>query len=120
MLISFLQRYDEAAHHILDALVLQGNDGAQNSESLQDKEIRGVQSSALWASLKTTCLHMQRVDLATLCDREDLEGAFHALKCSPVLPISFPFQHLGINSKHLFSSSPNNDPIYIACSFPGL
>jgi peroxin-5 len=35
---------------------------------------RGVTSSALWDSLKTTCLHMQRVDLAGMCERQDLEG----------------------------------------------
>ena len=31
-------------------------------------------SDTLWDSLKTCCLHMQRLDLATLCDRRDLEG----------------------------------------------
>ena len=31
-------------------------------------------SSALWDSLKTTSLHMQRADLAALCERQDLEG----------------------------------------------
>lgn len=41
-------------------------DGAQNA--------RGVVSSALWDSLKTCCLHMQRIDLATICDRQDLDG----------------------------------------------
>ncbi|KAF8628859.1 hypothetical protein AX15_003652 [Amanita polypyramis BW_CC] len=60
-----LHRYEEAAQHILDALVLQENDGGQN---------RGVTSSALWGSLKTTCLHMRRVDLAILCDSKDLDG----------------------------------------------
>ncbi|KAF9469921.1 hypothetical protein BDZ94DRAFT_1317018 [Collybia nuda] len=81
-----LRRYDEAAQHILDALVLQGNDGVQDSDSLD--EIRGVQSSALWASLKTTCLHMQRVDLAALCDREDLEGRSYATEISRPVHLS--------------------------------
>ncbi|KAF8070620.1 hypothetical protein FPV67DRAFT_1561383 [Lyophyllum atratum] len=56
----------------LTALVLQDNDGIRDSAGLNEK--RGVTSTALWDSLKTTCLHMQRVDLATLCDRQDLEG----------------------------------------------
>ncbi|KIL65954.1 hypothetical protein M378DRAFT_76152 [Amanita muscaria Koide BX008] len=62
-----LRRFEEAAQHVLDALVLQENDGTSGPS-------RGVTSSALWDSLKTTCLHMQQVDLATLCDRRDLEG----------------------------------------------
>ncbi|KAI0663535.1 TPR-like protein [Cubamyces menziesii] len=66
-----LRRYDEAAQHILDALILQDGDSVQDSDA-GDK--RGVTSSALWDSLKTCCLHMQRLDLATLCDRRDLEG----------------------------------------------
>ncbi|KAI8993043.1 TPR-like protein [Trametes punicea] len=66
-----LRRYDEAAQHILDALVLQDGDSVHDPEA-NDK--RGVTSSALWDSLKTCCLHMQRLDLATLCDRRDLEA----------------------------------------------
>ena len=34
----------------------------------------GVTSSTLWDSLRTAALHSQRVDLATLCDRRDLDG----------------------------------------------
>ncbi|KJA20716.1 hypothetical protein HYPSUDRAFT_42780 [Hypholoma sublateritium FD-334 SS-4] len=67
-----LRRYDEAAHHILDALVLQDSDGVHNNAESNDK--RGVVSTALWDSLRTTCLHMQRADLAVLCDLKDLEG----------------------------------------------
>ncbi|KAG6831687.1 hypothetical protein H0H92_008330 [Tricholoma furcatifolium] len=67
-----LRRYEEAAQHILDALVLQDNDGIRDSAGLNEK--RGVTTTALWDSLKTSCLHMQRIDLATLCDRRDLEG----------------------------------------------
>ncbi|KAG6903102.1 hypothetical protein C0995_006289 [Termitomyces sp. Mi166 len=66
-----LRRYEEAAQHILDALVFQDNDGIRDPADMN--ETRGVTSKALWDSLKTTCLHMQRVDLATLCDRRDLE-----------------------------------------------
>lgn len=67
------QRYKEAAHHILDALVLQDSDGVVSADSSDDK--RGVTSSVLWDSLKTCSTHLQRLDLAALCDRQDLEGA---------------------------------------------
>lgn len=67
------QRFDEAAQHILDALVLQDGDSVHDPDGNEDK--RGVTSSALWDSLKTCCLHIQRLDLATLCDRRDLDGA---------------------------------------------
>ncbi|KAI0001310.1 hypothetical protein BJV74DRAFT_92102 [Russula compacta] len=63
-----LKRYEEAAQHILDALVLQDSDGIQESGGN-----RGVTSSVLWESLKTCCLHMQRADLAAMCDKHDLE-----------------------------------------------
>lgn len=52
--------------------MLQENDGVQDEPGSNEK--RGVVSTALWDSLKTTCLHMQRADLATLCDLKDLEG----------------------------------------------
>ncbi|EIW63331.1 TPR-like protein, partial [Trametes versicolor FP-101664 SS1] len=67
-----LRRFDEAAQHILDALVLQDGDSVHDPDGNEDK--RGVTSSALWDSLKTCCLHMQRLDLATLCDRRDLDA----------------------------------------------
>ncbi|KLO09238.1 TPR-like protein [Schizopora paradoxa] len=72
-----MRKYEEAAHHILDALMLQDSDGSVHGPD--DK--RGITSTALWDSLKTTCLHLQRVDLASLCDRKDLDGfsrEFHA------------------------------------------
>jgi peroxin-5 len=68
------QRYEEAQSHILDALVLQDSDGVADDSGMNDK--RGVISSTLWESLKTSCLHLQRVDLASLCDRRDLDGKF--------------------------------------------
>jgi len=68
-----LRRYEEAAQHILDALVLQDSDGVRDA-SVGQNDKRGITSSALWESLKTTCLHMQRVDLSSLCDRQDLDG----------------------------------------------
>ncbi|KAI9572297.1 hypothetical protein HD554DRAFT_2168520 [Boletus coccyginus] len=67
-----LRRYDEAASHILDALVLQDSDGVEDGTGMNDS--RGVTSSTLWESLKTTCLHLQRVDLASVCDRRDLDA----------------------------------------------
>ncbi|KAF8919851.1 hypothetical protein CPB85DRAFT_1275653 [Mucidula mucida] len=67
-----LKRYQEAAQHILDALVLQESDAAPVVDKLNDKG--GLMSRALWDSLKTACLHMQRLDLAILCDQRDLES----------------------------------------------
>ncbi|KAG1776932.1 hypothetical protein EV702DRAFT_1226519 [Suillus placidus] len=69
-----LRRYEEAQSHILDALVLQDSDGVADNSGMNDK--RGVTNSTLWDSLKTTCLHLQRSDLAALCDKRDLDGKF--------------------------------------------
>lgn len=44
--------------------MLQDNDGVKET---------AMTSMALWNSLKTACLHMQRADLASLCDVRDLE-----------------------------------------------
>ncbi|VDC06954.1 unnamed protein product [Peniophora sp. CBMAI 1063] len=63
-----LGRYAEAAQHISDALVLQDGDGVAGADT------RGVTSASLWDSLRTTCLHMKRIDMAALCDHRDLEG----------------------------------------------
>ncbi|KDN46232.1 hypothetical protein RSAG8_04459, partial [Rhizoctonia solani AG-8 WAC10335] len=49
-----LRRYEEAAQHLVDALVLQESEGV-NSE-------RGVTSDSLWGTLRSTCLNLQRVD----------------------------------------------------------
>jgi hypothetical protein len=35
---------------------------------------RGVTSGALWDTLRTTCLHMQRTDLAALCEMRDVDS----------------------------------------------
>jgi peroxin-5 len=59
--------------------VLQDNDGVKDNAGLNEK--RGVTNDALWDSLKTTCMHMQRADLATLCDRKDLEGVCYLPLC---------------------------------------
>jgi len=72
------QRYEEAAQHLLDALVLQDSDGIRDPQSHnhQMNDAHGVTSDALWNALKTTCLHMQRIELASLCDMRDLDGMF--------------------------------------------
>ncbi|ESK96571.1 peroxisomal targeting signal 1 receptor [Moniliophthora roreri MCA 2997] len=67
-----LRRYAEAAEHILNALQLQEADSTQGSDGMN--EDRGITSTTLWDSLKTASLHMERHDLASLCDRRDLEG----------------------------------------------
>ncbi|KAL0068818.1 hypothetical protein AAF712_004148 [Marasmius tenuissimus] len=65
-----MRKYDEAAHHIFHALVLQDADSVHDDTN----DARGITSSTLWDSLKTACLHMDRADLAGLCDHQDLEG----------------------------------------------
>ncbi|KAJ3910324.1 hypothetical protein F5879DRAFT_1013201 [Lentinula edodes] len=68
-----LKRYNEGALHILDALSLQDAEGVHDVEGFNDAR-GGITSNALWDSLKTACLHLQRVDLATLCDKRDVEA----------------------------------------------
>lgn len=68
-----LGRYEEAAHHILDALML------QDSDSVHGQDSRGVTTTSLWDSLRTTCLHMKRIDLASLCDSRNLDSMRTAL-----------------------------------------
>ncbi|KAL0578750.1 hypothetical protein V5O48_003248 [Marasmius crinis-equi] len=65
-----MRRYADAAHHIFHALVLQDADSVHDDMN----DARGITSSTLWDSLKTACLHMERSDLAGLCDHQDLEG----------------------------------------------
>ena len=59
-----MQRHEEAAQHLVDALVL------QESESVNSD--RGVTSDSLWDTLRATCLSLNRLDLAALCERRDL------------------------------------------------
>ncbi|KAF9520302.1 hypothetical protein BS47DRAFT_1335904 [Hydnum rufescens UP504] len=66
-----LRSFDDAARHILDALVLQEND------PLRDAGRSGPSSSTLWDTLKSICLYLQRPDLVPLCDAKDL-GAFRS------------------------------------------
>ncbi|KAJ7076321.1 hypothetical protein B0H15DRAFT_941269 [Mycena belliarum] len=66
-----LRRFDEAAHHILDALGLQESDGISYGS---DNGTSGVTTTALWDSLRTASMHLQRPDLATFCDHQDLDG----------------------------------------------
>ena len=67
-----IQRYEEAAQHFLDGLVLQDSETSHEPYDPADK--RGVTSSTLWDSLKSCCLQMQRSDLAALCGARDLDG----------------------------------------------
>ncbi|KAG9010417.1 hypothetical protein FRB93_004257 [Tulasnella sp. JGI-2019a] len=67
-----LHKYEEAASHVLDALILQETEGTQSNASS-----RGVTSSALWDALRTTAVHLERPDLAALCEKKDL-SAFRA------------------------------------------
>ncbi|KDQ21279.1 hypothetical protein BOTBODRAFT_49936 [Botryobasidium botryosum FD-172 SS1] len=66
-----LRKFSEAAQHLLDALVLQEGDA---TEYPPEAGAPGVTSSALWETLKTACLHLQRLDLAALCEHQNLEG----------------------------------------------
>ncbi|KAJ6499061.1 hypothetical protein C8R45DRAFT_864346 [Mycena sanguinolenta] len=66
-----LRRFEEAAQHILDALGLQESDGVSYGG---ESNTSGVTTTALWDSLRTACMHMQRPDLSAFCDRQDLEG----------------------------------------------
>ncbi|KAJ7188016.1 hypothetical protein C8R46DRAFT_1053356 [Mycena filopes] len=68
-----LRRFDEAAHHILDALGLQESDGVTYG-GRDANQTGGVTTTALWDSLRTASMHLQRPDLASCCDRQDLEG----------------------------------------------
>ncbi|KAJ4001589.1 hypothetical protein F5050DRAFT_1683192 [Lentinula boryana] len=77
-----LKRYNEGAQHILDALSLQDAEGVHDVDGYNDAR-GGITSNALWDSLKTSCLHMQRADLATLCDKKDLEGACNVFVENP-------------------------------------
>ncbi|KAG8918405.1 hypothetical protein FRC01_001874 [Tulasnella sp. 417] len=75
-----LKRYDEAASHLLDALVLQESDAVEDAPG-EAPGSRGVTSSSLWDTLRTTCNHLRRSDLVTYCETRDLDAfrsAFHA------------------------------------------
>ncbi|KAJ7072152.1 hypothetical protein C8F01DRAFT_1102757 [Mycena amicta] len=65
-----LRRFEDAAHHILDALGLQESDGVVPGRDSSG----GVTNTALWDSLRTASMNLQRPDLATFCDQRDLEG----------------------------------------------
>lgn len=69
------KKYDDAAQHILNALQLQQADSTYESEQTNNTD-RGITSTALWDSLKTCCLHMERLDLGEMCDRRDLDGKY--------------------------------------------
>ncbi|KAK7053457.1 hypothetical protein VNI00_004083 [Paramarasmius palmivorus] len=99
-----LRQYHEAAQHILSALQLQEADNTQGDDDTGND--RGVTSNALWDSLKTVSLHMERHDLATLCDRRDIEGEtmlsanLNANSYPSSIPVQ-PYDHVD----HLFFTS---------------
>lgn len=58
----------------MDALVMQDSDASVHSAD--DK--RGVTSSTLWDSLKASMLHLNQVELAMVCDKQDIDGPYIA------------------------------------------
>jgi len=75
-----IQRYEEAARHILDALTL------QNSDAVDDLR-GGVTSDALWNSLESVCGKMGRLDLIGACEQRDLDGECLLLRLLCVIPV---------------------------------
>lgn len=76
--------YNEAAQYVLDALMLQDSDATGGAPGSS-----GLTSGALWDSLRTACLHLQRLDLASLCEGRDLAGkrlqGYYWQSCSLIL-----------------------------------
>jgi hypothetical protein len=84
------QRYAEAAEQFFHALVMQDSDATRPSapregidaglgpvlDAREDaaEDAQGLTSGALWDSLRTASQRMGRADLATLCEKRDLEG----------------------------------------------
>ena len=67
--------FEDAARHILDAIVLQEND------ALRDDGASGIPNSTLWDTLKSTCIFLQRQDLVALCEAKDLAGEHTIYVC---------------------------------------
>lgn len=88
-----MQRHEEAARHILDALVLQDSEGGDTVDEIVEGSgnRRGVTSSALWDSLRTACLNLARADLASMCDRRDLDGRCHSLQIHHLVLIAWRY-----------------------------
>jgi hypothetical protein len=109
--------FDDAARHILDALVLQEND------PLRDAGRTGPSNSTLWDTLKSICLYLQRPDLVPLCDAKDLGGkhtiyilflkAFISIFTNTIFSLAFrsQFQDIGKSSSQEddLSASANYD-----------
>lgn len=70
-----VQRFEEAIHHILNALSLQESDAVSQGDNVAQG---GVTTTALWDSLRTASISLQRPDLATFCDQQNLEGKLKA------------------------------------------
>jgi hypothetical protein len=56
--------------------MMQDNDGVRRSAS-ETQDGSGVTSDALWDTLHSACMHMQRIDLGRLCDERNLDGKWH-------------------------------------------
>ncbi|KAF8581617.1 TPR-like protein [Ramaria rubella] len=115
-----MKRYVEAAVHILDALVLQENDASHGTDA------RGITSSALWECLRTTCMQLQRPELASLCDLHDLEviigfrKAFSTTSCStfnPELDPSCGSIPLDVEDIHIHYRIPSRSSRVMASRF---
>lgn len=71
-----VQRYEEAARHILDALTLQNSDAAGDPRG-------GVTSDALWNCLESVCGKIGRLDLIGACEQRDLDGEYQRVAFLP-------------------------------------
>ena len=64
-------QYREAAEHFITALTIQSNHSIPSHSSVET----GVQSSTIWNHLKMVFdAYLNRSDLATACDRRDLNA----------------------------------------------
>ncbi|TXT10614.1 hypothetical protein VHUM_02119 [Vanrija humicola] len=71
-----LAQYRLAAQCILDAIRLQHADVTEGyGASTGGANAKGVTPDALWTTLRMACLHLNRPDLVTLCNSQDL-GSF--------------------------------------------
>ncbi|KZV86215.1 TPR-like protein [Exidia glandulosa HHB12029] len=64
-------RLEDGARHLLDALALQETDGTRHDAL---GEPAAVTSGQMWDLLKSCVIRMNRMDLASFCDKHDLEG----------------------------------------------
>lgn len=80
-LVRGVQRYEEAARHVLDALTL------QNSDAMGDPR-GGVTSDALWNCLESVCGKIGRLDIIRACGLRDIDSEY--LCVAFLLRFSYP------------------------------